>query len=94
MNNIVDVYDMWSVGQLIPIIIGAGGLAVAAAELYVYKRQEILGVDWEGSVRVRAIGGPGSEHKEPSEETHGQGVGLSNREESPTEITIADEKRL
>ena len=45
MNNIVDVYDMLSVGQLIPIIIGAGGIAVAAAELYVFLRQGKLKVD-------------------------------------------------
>ena len=52
MNNIVGVYDMWSVGQLIPIIIGAGGLAVAAAELYVFLRQRTLKVDWEAEKKL------------------------------------------
>lgn len=73
MNNFDDVYDMWSIGQLIPVIIGAGGIGTAAAELYVYSREKMLDVNWAGSVGVTGIGDQDSESErpeEPSEETH------------------------
>ncbi|KAF8445109.1 hypothetical protein BGX38DRAFT_1197032 [Terfezia claveryi] len=75
MNNFVDVYDIWSIGQLIPVIIGAGGIGSAAAELYVYAREKMLDVNWAGSVGVTGIGDQDqdSENETPeesSEETH------------------------
>ena len=67
MNNIDGIYDMWSVGQLIPVIIGAGGIGVAAAELYVYLREK-RGVAW-GSLGVARIGQTKPETAESSSQT-------------------------
>lgn len=58
MNNIDDIYDMWSAGQLFPVIIGAGGIGVAAAEIYVYQREKVLKVNWAKSVDITRIEHP------------------------------------
>ena len=77
MNNIDDIYNMWTVGQLIPVIIGAGGIGVAAAELYVYYREKIGEVAW-GSLGVARIELPPLEQasdektETPPKGVHGQ----------------------
>jgi len=103
MNNIDYIYSMWSVGQLIPAIIGAGGIGVAAAELYVYEREKIGGVRW-GLLGVARIEPPppydkkteipleGAHEKKP-ESIKGETSQLE-RTESPTsapaQVSITD----
>ncbi|KAF8426540.1 hypothetical protein EV426DRAFT_715341 [Tirmania nivea] len=38
MNNIDETYDMWSVGQLIPVIIGVGGIVIEAVSFISHLR--------------------------------------------------------
>ena len=40
MNNIHNIYNMWTADQLIPVIIGLGGIFNAVIELYLHKRGE------------------------------------------------------
>ena len=83
MNHIDDIYEMWNVGQLIPVIIGAGGIGVAAAELFVYEREK-RGVRWRslGVAKIKRQPPDNKKTEAPQEKAHDKMTGSINGEAS------------
>jgi len=74
LNSIDGIYEIWSAGQLFPAIIGVGGIGVAACELYVYRREKTLKVNWAKSVDITRIEHAVAWNSEPDQTQTSSGV--------------------